>query len=66
MKIDAFRFTRFQFRRDRVIGDSQVRIDAVHAAALELIDEAGNIGLGFVQSLFHPLPYEAEIVRIFR
>jgi L-alanine-DL-glutamate epimerase-like enolase superfamily enzyme len=65
MAIVDFRITRFQFARDRVIGDSQVRADDVHVAALELIDAAGRIGLGFVQSLFYPLPAEAEIVRIF-
>ena len=65
MRIVEFRITRFQFARDRVIGDSQVRIDAVHIAALELIAEDGEVGLGFVQSLFHPLPDQAEIVRVF-
>jgi L-alanine-DL-glutamate epimerase-like enolase superfamily enzyme len=66
MRIVDFRITRFQFRRDRVIGDSQVRADQVHVAALELVDDAGRTGLGFVQSLFHPLPAEAEMVRVFR
>lgn len=66
MAIVDFRITRFQFARDRVIGDSQVRADDVHVAALELVDAAGRTGLGFVQSLFHPLPAEAELVRVFR
>src|SRR5215203_4766769 len=66
MKIVDFRITRFQFARDRVIGDSQVRADDVHLATLELIGERGESGLGFVQSLFHPLPAEAEIERVFR
>ena len=61
MRLADFRVTRFQFRRDRVIGDSQVRIDQVHVAALELFAESGEVGLGFVFSLFHPLPDEAEI-----
>jgi L-alanine-DL-glutamate epimerase-like enolase superfamily enzyme len=65
MKITDFRITRFQFARDRVIGDSQVWIDAVHVAALELIADDGTVGLGFVQSLFHPLPDLDEIVRVF-
>ena len=65
MAIVDFRITRFQFARDRVIGDSQVRADDVHVAALEIIDAGGRIGLGFVQSLFYPLPAEAEITRIF-
>jgi len=66
MHIVDFRITRFQFARDRVIGDSQVRADDVHLAALELVDSTGRTGLGFVQSLFHPLPAEREIERIFR
>lgn len=65
MRIAEYRITRYQFARDRIIGDSQVRIDAVHVAALELVGEDGQIGLGFVQSLFHPLPAQAEIVRVF-
>lgn len=66
MRLVDFRITRFQFLRDRVIGDSQVRADDVHVAALELIGENGMVGLGFVQSLFHPLPAEAELERVFR
>ena len=48
-----------------MIGDSQVRIDDVNVAALELIDDAGNRGLGFIQSLFEPLPRVEDIVRVF-
>ncbi|MEO8061597.1 MAG: enolase C-terminal domain-like protein [Pseudomonadota bacterium] len=66
MQIVDFRITRFQFPRDRVIGDSQVRADEVHMATLELIGERGETGLGFMQSLFHPLPAEKEIERTFR
>lgn len=66
MPIVDFRITRFQFARDRVIGDSQVRVDDAHVAALELLDDADRTGLGFVQTLFHPLPDEAELVRVFR
>lgn len=65
MKIASFELTRFQFARDRVIGDSQVRIAHANFAALELIDDRGNRGLGFVQSLFEPLPDVEDIVRIF-
>jgi L-alanine-DL-glutamate epimerase-like enolase superfamily enzyme len=65
MRLREFRFTRFQFARDRVIGDSQVRADDANVAALELIDERGNFGLGFIQSLFRPLPALEEIVRTF-
>ena len=56
MRISSYQLTRFQFARDRVIGDSQVRADEVNVAALELIDETGKRGLGFVQTLFIPLP----------
>jgi L-alanine-DL-glutamate epimerase-like enolase superfamily enzyme len=65
MSIEAFRITRFQFARDRVIGDSQVRADDVNVAALELISESGRVGLGFIQTLFTPLPPQAEIERVF-
>jgi L-alanine-DL-glutamate epimerase-like enolase superfamily enzyme len=65
MQVVEFRLTRFQFARDRVIGDSQVRADDVNIAALELIDDTGNVGLGFLQSLFRPLPAHDEIARIF-
>ena len=65
MRIVEFRLTRFQFARDRIIGDSQVRADDANIAALELIDDRGNLGLGFVQSLFQPLPALAEIIRTF-
>lgn len=66
MQIVDFRITRFQFARDRVIGDSQVRADDVHVAALELIGPDGTTGLGFIQALFFPQPDEAEMVRLFR
>lgn len=66
MRITEFRITRFQFARDRVIGDSQVRIDDVNIAALELIADTGAVGLGFIQGLLVPLPDEDEIVRVFR
>src|SRR4026208_1952968 len=66
MKLADFRITRFQFARDRVIGDSQVRSDSTNVAALELIDDRGVSGLGFIQSLFRPLPEIDEINRIFQ
>lgn len=65
MRLSEFRITRFQFARDRVIGDSQVQIDAINVAALELVAEDGSTGLGFIQALFHPLPSHDEIVRVF-
>jgi len=65
VRISAYELTRFQFARDRVIGDSQVRADEANVAALELIDEQGNRGLGFMQVLFNALPALDEIVRVF-
>lgn len=65
MTLAEFRITRFQFARDRVIGDSQVRADDVNVAALELESASGATGLGFVQTLFTPLPDLAEIERVF-
>lgn len=66
MRISEFRITRLQFARDRVIGDSQVRIDDTSIAALELISDTGMVGLGFIQGLLVPLPDQVEIERVFR
>lgn len=66
MRVADFRITRFQYARDRVIGDSQVRIQDMHVATLELIADTGEVGLGFILSLFHPLPAQEEVERIFR
>jgi len=55
-----------QFARDRAIGDSQVRADDAHVVAVEIIDGAGRVGLGFAQSLFVALPSSEEVERIFR
>ena len=66
MQLTDFRLTRFQFRRDRVIGDSQVRADQANVIAVELITDTGLSGLGFLQVMFQPLPDIEEIERIFR
>jgi len=60
-RLTSFRITRFQFARDRVVGDSQVRASEAYIAAVELIDSGGRVGLGFAQSLFTSLPDEREI-----
>jgi L-alanine-DL-glutamate epimerase-like enolase superfamily enzyme len=65
MTITAFRITRFQFARDRVIGDSQVRADDANVAALEIISNTGKTGLGFIQTLFTAMPSQVEIERVF-
>lgn len=65
MQLNSYRITRFQFRRDRVIGDSQVSTGDVNVAALELVTDTGHVGLGFMQTLFTPLPSQSELERIF-
>jgi L-alanine-DL-glutamate epimerase-like enolase superfamily enzyme len=59
------RILRFSFPRDRLIGDSQVRIDMAHIGVLEIETADGLVGTGFFQDLFHPLPDEAELQRQF-
>jgi L-alanine-DL-glutamate epimerase-like enolase superfamily enzyme len=66
MVVRDFTLTRFQFRRDRVIGDSQVRVEHCHLGVLELHDAEGRTGAGFFFSLFHPLPALRELERVFR
>jgi L-alanine-DL-glutamate epimerase-like enolase superfamily enzyme len=66
MQIVDYRITRMQFARDRKIGDSQVSTAQVQIAALELVGPSKVAGLGFAQALFHSLPAEVEIDRIFR
>ena len=66
MRIVDFRLTRFQFARDRIVGDSQVQVTEANVVAVELIDEVGRVGLGFSQSLHRPFPEHAELARLFR
>lgn len=63
--IEDYRLTRFAFPRDRIIGDSQVRVDTVYLASLELFNTRGQIGTGFLSSLLYPLPDLQELNRIF-
>jgi L-alanine-DL-glutamate epimerase-like enolase superfamily enzyme len=63
--IEGFEITRFEFPRQRVIGDSQVRSDMHYIGALELHASDGQTGLGFFGALFYPLPARAELVRVF-
>src|SRR5437879_3864782 len=65
MQIVDFRITRFQFARDRLIGDSQISSNEVQVASLELIGDDGTVGLGFVNSVMSSLPDETEIARVF-
>lgn len=64
-RLAEYRLTRFQFSRERPIGDSQICLDEVHVAAVELIDDAGRVSLGFAQSLVTPLPDLDELERVF-
>lgn len=66
MEISDFTITRFQFARDRVIGDSQVRFAHCHTGVLELHTRDGETGTGFFFSLAHPLPALRELERVFR
>lgn len=63
--IDAFRITRYEWPRDRPIGDSQVRSDWHFMGTVELTSTSGQVGLGFFGALFHPLPPLAELERAF-
>ena len=64
-RLSGFRLTRFQYRRDRDIGDSQVRFSMQHAVALELTDKAGRTGLGFAGALFDPMASLAALEATF-
>lgn len=64
-RITDVRITRFEFRRDRVIGDSQVRFDTYHAIALEIGDAAGRWGLGFGHGLWDGYPAQSALEATF-
>ena len=66
MRLSSFKITRFQFARDRVIGDSQIRVEDANPAAVELFDEQGRSGLGFMQSRHRTLPALDELNRVFQ
>ena len=67
MRLTAFRFTRFQFARDRVIGDCQVRADEVNVAALELFRRRRQCRARVSpRAGFWPLPAQDEITRCFQ
>lgn len=55
--LHGFNITRFEFPRDRRIGDSQVLVPNTNwVGALELVAADGLSGLGFFGALFDPLP----------
>lgn len=57
ISLQGFKITRFEFPRDRHIGDSQVSVPDVNwVGTVELFDAAGASGLGFFCTLFEPLP----------
>jgi len=63
--IEAFRITRYEWPRDRPIGDSQVRADWHYTGSVELTSTSGQVGLGFFGALFYPLPPLSELNRVF-
>ena len=65
MRLSSFQITRFQFARDRAIGDSQIRVDEASIAAVELFDAQGRSGLGFMMNLHRTLPALEELNRVF-
>ena len=65
MRLSEFRITRFQYPRDRVIGDSQVQIDELNAASLELIADDGKAASASSSRCSTRLPDHDEIVRVF-
>jgi len=64
-QIDSFKITRYEFPRNRVIGDSQVRIDMHYIGTLELTCGDRHVGLGFFGGLLSPLPPLVELERVF-
>lgn len=63
-RITHFSISRFVWKRDRVIGDSQVRFDTAWTGTLELHTSDGLTGLGFFFG-FHGLPGVEELTRYF-
>ncbi len=63
--IVGYEITRIQYPRNRIIGDSQVRSDFHYKGLLELHNDKGQVGLGFFEALFSPLPSQAELKRLF-
>lgn len=64
-KINDWAITRFEFKRDRVIGDSQVGFDRFFGFALEIKDAEGHTGLGFGHSLWDAVPSLANLEATF-
>jgi L-alanine-DL-glutamate epimerase-like enolase superfamily enzyme len=66
IRLDSYHLTRFELPRQRVIGDSQIRIDIPHyIATLELNSSSGLVGLGFFSGHIAPLPPLVELERLF-
>jgi L-alanine-DL-glutamate epimerase-like enolase superfamily enzyme len=64
--LSAFKLARFEFPRDRRIGDSQVVAPNTNwLGTLEVFDTEGRSGLGFFADLFNPLPSAAFIAEYF-
>ena len=65
MRIEGFRLTRFQFRRNRIIGDSQVLKAYGRHFGLELTTDSSDVGPKIGASLSYPYLLRNEIVRTF-
>ena len=63
--IESYRITLFEYPRDRVIGDSQVRSENLYMGFLELTNSSGQVGTGFFFRLFHPFPQYKQIIDLF-
>lgn len=64
-RIESYRLTRYQFPRERPIGDSQVQVAMHYLGTLELIASSGQQGLGFFSGHLSPLPPLDELERVF-
>ena len=65
MRIEGFKLTRFQDRRDRITGDSQVLIACGRHFGLKLTTDSSDVEPGIRASLSYPCPLRDEIVRTF-
>ena len=64
--LEGFTITRIEFPRERPVGDSQIRVELMRLAVLELTDTDGRVGTGFMGAAqAYPLPAETELTRVF-
>lgn len=63
--IRDFTVTRFEYRLDRCIGDSQVAFENMYVIALELTDGSGNVGVGFGHKMFEAYAAQSALSTTF-